>query len=248
MQIKLLNKGYKNDEKFYEAFLSGDLTDENKDFVSDEYVEINSNPDFPIYMGYKDDSRKNKEFKELIKAIEDNFLCLDREIMLDELFWHSYLCLYKRDYIMDKYPEIKNSHAKFKNVVIKKFDWENYIYKAILITQYTNDFREKEDHNKYYNLMLENMDLFNYIIKYEIFRNGQFLLNVLDIIDEMNLSNILKAKIKETKDSDQRFGRKVIEELNRSYPIVMSPMLEKEELKVYFMKYLKMYYKGDIPE
>ena len=40
----------------------------------------------------------------------------------------------------------------------------------------------------------------------------------------------------------------MIFELNKAYPIVMSPMLEKEKLKEYFMKYLGYYYQGALSE
>ena len=91
------------------------------------------------------------------------------------------------------------------------------------------------------------MDMFNYIIKYEIFRNGQFLINIMDIIAETGLSSILKAKIKNRPNlgKDERYGRRVIFELNKAYPIVMSPMLDKDMLKEYFLKYLGYYYEGN---
>ena len=90
------------------------------------------------------------------------------------------------------------------------------------------------------------MDMFNYIIKYEIFRNGSFLIKIMDIIDETGLSKVLKTKIKNRPDlgQDERYGRRVIFELNKAYPIVMSPMLDEQQLKEYFLKYLGYYYDG----
>lgn len=101
-----------------------------------------------------------------------------------------------------------------------------------------------EEKDYYYDLIINNLDVYNYILKYSIFRNDQFLLNVLSIIDELGLSEICKAKITDRPDlgADERYGRRVIFEFNKSYPIVMAPMLDKEELKEYFMKYLGMYY------
>lgn len=32
--------------------------------------------------------------------------------------------------------------------------------------------------------------------------------------------------------------------VNKSYPIVLGPMLEKDELKTYFLKFLSYYYNG----
>ncbi|WP_286131770.1 hypothetical protein [Bacillus sp. FJAT-25509] len=86
--------------------------------------------------------------------------------------------------------------------------------------------------------------MYNYIIKYEIFRNSSFLLNILDIIDELDLSKVMKSKIiwRENLGKDERVGRRVIFEFNKSYPVIMSPMLEKEDLKEWFLKYLSYYY------
>ena len=164
-----------------------------------------------------------------------------------ERFWHSWLCLYKRKYLLNIYPQIKEDYGAFKNIVIKKFDWENYIYKAILIAQYVEENAQPEKYEYYYRLILQSMDMFNYIIKYEIFRNGKFLINIMDIIEETGLSSILKAKIKNRPDlgKDERYGRRVIFELNKAYPIVMSPMLDKDMLKEYFLKYLGYYYEGN---
>ena len=150
--------------------------------------------------------------------------------------------------VTKSYKAIKEDYNAFKNIVIKRFDWENYIYKAILIAQYVEENTLSYKHEYYYRLILQNMDMFNYIIKYEIFRNGQFLINIMDIIAETNLGPVLKAKIKNRPDlgKDERYGRRVIFELNKAYPIVMSPMLDKEMLKEYFLKYLGYYYDGNV--
>ena len=147
---------------------------------------------------------------------------------------------------METYPQISESIDKFQNVVLKKFDWENYVYKCIMAAEYITDATDdKTEQDRYFDIILNNLDLYNYILKSEIFRNGKFLINVLDIIDEdERLSPILKAKIKERPDvgKDERYGRRVIFELNKSYPIIMSPTMEKDELKELFMKYLGYYY------
>lgn len=75
---------------------------------------------------------------------------------------------------------------------------------------------------------------------------AQEIINIMDIIEETGLSKVLKARIKDRPDlgKDERYGRRVIFELNKAYPIVMSPMLDKEKLKEYFLKYLGYYYQG----
>ena len=245
MEIRLLTPGYKNSEEFYKAFKEDKLWE--SEFLSDKSIYIAHNiPNFPIYFPSKDDETRAKEFLPTIKLIDENVIDLDRDYYMDELFWHSILCLYKRDYYVELYPEILKDEKKFKNIVIKNFNWENYIYKAILIAQYVADTRSNEK-EKYYHLILSNMDMFNYIIKYEIFRNATFLINIMDIIEETGLSSKLKEKIKNRPDlaADERYGRRVIRELNKSYPIVMSPMLDKESLKKYFLKYLAYYTEYD---
>ncbi len=66
----------------------------------------------------------------------------------------------------------------------------------------------------------------------------------MSIIDELNLSKVLKAKVKGREDlgDDERVGRRVIFEFNKSYPVVMSPMLNKENLKELFIEYLSYYH------
>lgn len=116
----------------------------------------------------------------------------------------------------------------FHNMVVKKFDWANYIYRCILGAYYVKDNSNSEDEReRYYNLIVQNFDVYNYIMKYEIFRNDKFLINVLDIIYDNELSKMLKPKIKDRPDivKEERYGRRVLFEFNKAYPIVMSPML-----------------------
>ena len=245
MEIKLLDASYKTSDTLYNDFLEDQIIS-NESYFSNDIITIIDAPDFPIYMAQKNEEERNKLFFEAFRVLGEVYLQMDRDIHLDERFWHSLLLTHKRDYILEHYPEVKSDEKTFKNIVLKKFDWENYIYKSVLATQYVID-HTSDSHEKlrYFNLIVDNLDLFNYIIKYEIFRNGQFLINVLDIIDELDLSKVLKAKIKNRSDlgKDERVGRRVIFEFNKSYPIVLSPMLEKEELKPLFLENLERYTK-----
>ena len=67
---------------------------------------------------------------------------------------------------------------------------------------------------------------------------------MLVIINDNDLAKVLKAKIKDRPDlgKDERYGRRVLFEFNKAYPVVMSPMLEKDELEKLFMEYLGYYY------
>lgn len=243
MEIRLLKKGYMNNEEFYKAFLNDQLKD-NDEFFSNETVVINEAPNFPIYINVGDKENRDKLYHESFNIISKYYIDTDREIHFNELFWHSLLCGYKREYILENYPKVKDSISEFNKIVVKKFNWESYIYKFILCVQYINDnISDDVERKRYYQNIIDNLDLFNYIIKYEIFRNDKFLINILDIIHEHDLSKIMKAKIKDRDDlgKDERVGRRVIFEFNKSYPVVMAPMLEKDELEPIFFEYLGYY-------
>lgn len=243
MEIRLLKSGYKNNDQFYQDFLNDQIKDKDE-YFSDEVINLDEAPDFPIYMGVGYDNKRSELFLEAFNTISKYYINTDRDIHFTEAFWHSLLCVNKRDFLIKEYPQIMEKQSNFNNIVIKKFDWENYIYKCILGAQYINDNIEDQNEKlRYYNLIIDNLDLYNYIIKYEIFRNDKFLLNILDIIQELDLSKTLKAKIKDRDDlgKDERIGRRVIFELNKSYPVIMSPMMDKEELKDVFLKFLGYY-------
>jgi hypothetical protein len=246
VEIRLLKKGYKNNEQFYKDFLEDQL--KNKDeYFSGDVVYINEAPEFPIYIATGNEIERKQLFLQAFEVISKYYLNTDRDIHFEELFWHSLLTVYKRNYLFEQYPQIRDGINYFNNIVIKDFNWENYIYKCILGAQYVNDnISDEGERKKYYGLIIDNLDLFNYIIKYEIFRNDKFLINVLGITDELDLSTVLKSKIKGRDDlgKDERVGRRVIFEFNKSYPIIMSPMMEKEELKEIFLKYLSRYCDG----
>ena len=244
MEVKLLKKGYKKNEQFYHDFINDQLKYKDE-YFSGDVVEINEAPDFPIYMGKGSEEEKKQLFYEAFKILSRSYLDTDRDLHFDELFWHSLLVTEKREYILENYPQITSNIKEFNNIVLKKFDWESYIYKCILGAQYISDIVSNESERlRYYELLVNNLDVYNYIIKYEIFRNDSFLINILDIIDEMDLSKVMKAKITDRDDlgKDERIGRRVIFELNKSYPIVMAPMMDKEDLKEVFLGYLGLYY------
>lgn len=244
MEIRLLNKDCLKKKEFYKDFLEDKIV-ENDEYFSDKVVHIKEAPDFPIYMGKASEEEKVRLFKQAFEIMADCYLDTDRDIHMNEMFWYSLLCVYKRDFLLREYPQIGESMKDFQNIVVKKFDWENYIYKCVLGAQYVKDNTDcDEDRDRYYDLIVENLDVYNYIIKYEIFRNDKFLINVMDIIDGRGLAKVLKAKIKDRPDlgKDERYGRRVLFEFNKAYSVVMSPMLEKDELEELFMEYLGYYY------
>ena len=245
MKIRLLNKSCIGSEQFYQDFLNNQIKDK-EEYFTEEYVYIDKAPYFPIYLNIGDEEKRNELFLEAFETISKYYLETDRDVHMSGIFWYTLFCTEHREYIMEQYPNITEDIKQFGNIVLKKFDWESYIYKCVLGAQYVTDRVENEEkRRRYYRLIVENLDMYNYIIKYEIFRNDCFLLNILDIInDHEGLSKILKAKIKDRPDlgKDQRYGSRVIFEFNKSYPIIMSPMMEKEELEELFFEYLGYYY------
>lgn len=243
MNIKLLADGYKNNHYLFEDFKNNQINlDES--YFSEQNIYIENAPDFPIYMGKGKESYKREEFIKAVKIIKDHYIDTPRDIHLNGKFWHSLLITSKRDYLLNKYPQIENA-KEFYNIVLKKFDWENYIYKCVLAAEYISDAGlEEEKEEEYINLIYNNLDVFNYIIKYEIFRNSKFLINLLDIIKDENYSSIFKKKILNRPDlgDDERYGRRVIFELNKKYPVVLSPFMDKDDLKEQVKKALSIYY------
>ena len=241
MQIKLLTNDYDSDQ-LYKDFLEDNIN-LNAEYVSDESVTIQSAPYFPIYLAKEHSEFEN--FEHAILTLKEFYIQDDREIHLNKRFWYSLLCLYKRNDIVNMYPQVLESKKEFDNIVLKKFDWENYIYKCVLAAEYLTDenFSTKQEEIQFIERIYNNLDVYNYIIKYNIFRNSVFLNNFLTIIEEENLSAIFKKKIKDRPDlgKDERYGRRVIFELNKNYPVIMAPFLDKEELKEEMISALKLY-------
>lgn len=246
MKIRLLKEGYKKDELLYTAFINGEVTDDL--FFTEETVEIEGAPDFPFYMGKGSEEQRKVDFLAAFRVVADYYVKLDRDIHFDERFWHSLLITKKRAFIIGNYPQALESYREFCNIVIKGFDWENYIYKCILAVEYIEDSQERVfSKEQYYELIIENLDIFNYIIKYSIFRNGEFLVKILTVIQNLGISELLKAKITNRPDlgKDERYGRRVIFELNKAYPVLMCPLLDIDELQDEFLKALGNY--CDVP-
>ncbi|MGL6008198.1 MAG: hypothetical protein ACRC1D_01960 [Culicoidibacterales bacterium] len=242
MQFKLLHENYKQSAEFYQAFVTDTVAD--SDFLSNEVVTLSKATPFPIYMGtkYKDD--KKHAFITAIEIIATDYLQTSRELHFEERVWHSYFISCHREYLIKTYPVILESQTDFENIVTKKFDWENYIYKCVLVAEYVADYTTNPSHKQaLYELVYDNLDIFNYMIKYPLFRTGAFVLTFLEAIDELAITDIMKAKVKNRPElgADERYGRRVLAELNQSYPVVLVPMLSKAALKEYIMHSLAQY-------
>src|SRR5699024_8800826 len=143
VNLKLLKKEKLRTEEFYNSFIAGTIQD-NPEFFSDKTIIINDVPDFPIYMGNRFDPNIDEDFSEAILTLYSYYIDTERDTHLNELFWYSLFVLEKRDYLLNKYPKIKDSISDFHNIVLKKFDWESYIYKCVLAAEYikSNDIDE----------------------------------------------------------------------------------------------------------
>lgn len=240
MEIKLLNKGYKKNEQIYHDFINNQI-DFDASYFSNKVIELPEAPDFPIYINEHNPQKKLQKFKEAIFILKDYYIQMDRDIHFDGLFWHS-LLLTKRDYIMNEYGDQIDSYKSFKNIVFKPFDWENYIYKSVLITEYVFDYLDDHegDVEEYIELFVNNLDLFNYIIKYEIFRNREFIVKFFVAAEELGIMKLLKKRVPDM-PKDERYGRLVFKELNNIYPVVMVPLLPIESLKTEIMNALSLY-------
>lgn len=208
-------------------------------------VYISAAPYFPIYLAKNHASEDN--LKKAIKTLKKYYISTDREIHMNGLFWHSLLTQYMRDELINHYPEILDNEAVFRNIVLKKFDWENYIYKCVLAAEYIVDSEgnllPEDKEEQFIHAIFNNLDIYNYIIKYKLFRNRQFIVKFLMMIQENKLSQIMKKKISNHPKlrGDERYGRRVVFELNKSYPILMAPFMEKEELLNKTLEILKEY-------
>ena len=148
-----------------------------------------------------------------------------------------------RDLIVSNFPSVCQNRNTFRNIVLKAFDWENYIYKSLLAVEYISDQVDINEQKKYSEQIINNLDFFNYLIKYSVFRNDKFIVAILRIVKKFNMTNILKAQIKDRPDlgKDERYGRRVIFEFNKDYPVVLAPIMTEENLEEQFFKYLRKY-------
>lgn len=240
MKIDLLNENFKKTTNLYNIFLNNTCYENN--LFSEDSVELPFDPiDFPIYFGphYK----HNDNLYDLVLIMKNNFISLNNNIYMSSRFWYSYFFTVMREYLTHKYPDILNSEKAFKNIVIKPFNWESYLYKAILISEYVSDFVSFEEQDDFIYLMIDNGDLFNYVAKSKLFRNGPFFINFLRIIKEDNLSSLLKSKFKNTNnpDKDLRIGRLILQDFSNAYPTILFPLLSIDELRIEFYKSLNKY-------
>ena len=234
MKVNLFHKDYAKMKNLYDDFING-KTATSPIYSSFDEVEIAENKPFEIYFG-KNITNGKEKFLESILVVKDYYEQLDREYLYDQRFWNSLFLKYNVEYFLNIYPELKeDSDLFYKTIFLRKFDWGNYVYKLVIAVDFIEsniDFEPQKE--TYYEMIFDNLDVFNYIIKYSIFRSGDFLIKILKIIQENDISKELKSKLKHL-PGDQRLGRMIIFELNKVYPVIMSPLMSYEELEDRFM-------------
>jgi hypothetical protein len=242
MKIKVLNKDYIYSDKYIEDFKNNNVGKLQSEY-SDLTVDIDDIEPFNFYLNIQNEIQRTLEFKESLHKIIKYF-GLSQKTLMNHEFWISLFSINFYEYSIHKFPQLLHKNADFKNILLKTFDWENYIYKLIITAQFIVDTKKKEEYDSYFELVGDNLDVVNYLLKYSIFKNSNFFMNVLDTIKNTNTSKDLKkkTKVKTKKDKDERIGRKVIFEFNRDYPVIASPIISFEEFQKRFLYYFKIYF------
>src|SRR5690606_19393662 len=175
MEVKIFNKDYIQSNAFYTDFKKNTL---NFNATSEQEIidDIELIP-FPIYLSTHSESERTRMYIEAFNTLKNYYFNLDFDILMKHEFWISLFSTHFRDYLITNYPEIMINEQKFNHVLLKRFDWENYIYKCILMTQFIVDGVIEDEQIKYVTLVSENLDLYNYLLKYPLFRQQKFVLD-----------------------------------------------------------------------
>lgn len=238
MKIYLLENDYKNNLELYDDFISDGIS-ENKSYFSKEYIEVENPVEFPIYFNVSSEIKKI-DFYTAVDTIYDNFLDLGPKVFFSEKFWHSYF-IFKRNYLMKIYGDkINKSYKDFKNIVLKKFDWENYVYKSMMVALFLKEEKiERSEFYKYVYFINDNLDFFNYIIKTTVFRNEKLINKLLIAVKNLDLSSVINKQIINSVKEDDRVGRNIIQRLNFYYPMQIPHLFSQEELETEILNILK---------
>lgn len=238
VKIKQLNPAYLKSEKLFSDFLSNNIKNE-VNYTDYEY-EVESIEPFPIYINQSDDDIRFNKMLESFTIMKRLYISLDQDVLMSHNFWLSLFLNHFTDYLFIEYPKLRSSKNAFEQILLKQFDWENYIFKMVLITQYICDNIPEIEQPKMIKAFSDNMDILNYCLKYRLFRNDIFIINIIKVIQNNGLSKILKKKMVQIEGygKDERYGRRVILELNKRYPVSLIHVFEFEEFEVTFLQIL----------
>lgn len=241
MEIRLLLDDYVKAEQFFLDFKSNRINSLTNIF-SERYVEIYAIAPFPFYLKENNETERTQLYLEAFRIYKEHYYALNRDITMNHVFWITLFSVHCREYLLRNYPQIVKNQNNFYNILLKSFNWENYIYKIALITQFVCSSVSEEEQEEYVTLISNNMDVFNYLLKYPLFRQENFIIDVLRIIKEENLTNVLKKRLPNTPDKeDYRFGRLVLFEFNKDYPVQIPHVMPYHKFKSIFLTYLDKY-------
>lgn len=220
--------------------------DDKDNFFDGEQYLIKDFQFFDPYIGSLSNDESSQKisylFSNVSRLIETNDIPMS--YLEDPMFWKSVFITEYRDELLSIYPKLNKEETVFNNVIGKRWGWENYIFKAIIVHKFTptalNYFKTREE---FYRVVSENLDVFNYLIKGPIFRNGDFITKILKIITDKDLSKLSKKKIINRPDLglDERFGRRAIYEMNKKYPILLVHKFDINQLSDLYIKSINKY-------
>ncbi|WP_311480700.1 hypothetical protein [uncultured Anaerococcus sp.] len=238
IKIYLLRKDITDFYNFHDSFVAGRLDKDG--YFTENFVDVPPVEDFIPYAGNADNN--SEVLKNLIYVMINNFIELNQDIYMNESFWRSYLVQKLRMPLIKKYPKLAHDYNLFDRIVLRKFNWENYLFKAatygIVLSDRVGDPVLLDE---YIDIICDNMDLFNYILKLKALKVDNFIYNTIKFMHEFkdtDLGSFLKYRSQAEINKEDSAGRIVLTEMNTAYPSILFPMLDYDDFKDIFFKYL----------
>lgn len=244
MQIRKVDKRFFDSKELRDHFVNGTLMDFHECLLNDYF----DTGDFDIsyfnpYAGNTKSPNNDQIWENLLASVEEIMDGVPASLYEDGSFWFSlFLTRFQIDLMRD-YPQLKTSSESLKNILLKGFNWENYIYKAVVIVKLKHASQSRFGNTDVVDLILDDLDLFNYLIKSPLFRNLGFILNIFELTRRNAFPVRLKSQIKSEKykQKDKRFGRRIVYELNKVYPVLFVQKFEMEELGTKLNEIIRQY-------
>jgi hypothetical protein len=245
MQIRKVDKRYFDSKELRDHFVNGTLH-EHHEFFLDEFYDIG---DFDIryfnpYAGNVKSPHIDIIWDHLIAAVSEIMEGIPASLYEDGNFWFSLFLTRFQIELLDDYPQLKKTSEPLKNILLKRFNWENYIYKAVVIVKLKDVAMRRFGNTDVINVILDDLDLFNYLIKSPLFRNLDFIVSVFELNRQNAFPVRLKSQIKSEKykQKDKRFGRRIVYELNKVYPVLFVQKFELDELGIKMNEIIGQYH------
>lgn len=244
MQIRKVDKRYFDSKELRDHFVNGTLH-EHHEFFLDEYYDTG---DFDVryfnpYAGNVKSPHVDEIWDHLISAVSEIMEGIPASLYEDGSFWFSLFLTRFQIELLEDYPQLKRTSEPLKNILLKQFNWENYIYKVIVIVKLKAVAMRRFGNTDVIIAVLDDLDLFNYLIKSPLFRNLDFIVSVFELNRQNAFPVRLKSQIKSEKykQKDKRFGRRIVYELNKVYPVLFVQKFELQELGIKMNDIIKQY-------